>query len=259
MTASDPEPGLRTDRQRLGAPVRHLGTVGSTMDEAAAWAREGAPHGAVVTAVAQHQGRGRLGRTWADAPGESLLATVVLRPDLPADRLGLVPLAGGLAVAEALDAAGVRADVKWPNDVRVGRKKVAGVLAEATWTDGIPTVLLGVGVNVGQASFPGDLEASATSLLRTTGRSVSPRSLLRPLLDRLAAHLDTARVAPARLIAAVEARLEPSDTVDVWDPPTGRRLASGRVIGLAPDGALRLDTGSGERRLHAGEVTLSSP
>ena len=84
----------------LGTPIRHLASVASTMDEAARWAAEGAPDGAVVVAERQHGGRGRHGRVWASAPGQSLLLTVVLRPSLPAERIGLIPLAAGLAVAE---------------------------------------------------------------------------------------------------------------------------------------------------------------
>lgn len=230
------------------------------MTEAARWAAEGAPHGALVSAEAQHRGRGRHGRRWQSAPGESLLLTLVLRPDLEARRLGLVPLAAGLAVAEALDAFGVRAALKWPNDVRVGGRKLAGVLAESSKPRGEALVLLGIGVNVAQTSFPDDLEDAATSIRLVTGRPVAADSVLDSVLERLSAHLGSLSTAPARVLEAVEQRLERTkQPVDLRDPMTGRRIERGRIVGVAADGGLRLDTADGERVAYAGEVTLAAP
>ena len=241
---------------RLGAPARHLGTVGSTMTEAAAWAADGAPHGAVVTAEHQTAGRGRHGRAWTAAPGESLLFTVVLRPSLAPSQLGLVALAAGLGVAEAVSEWGVGARVKWPNDVRVGGRKLAGVLAEARHGPGGPVVLLGVGLNVRQSGFPGGL--AATSVWLETGDAVAPRALLSPALAAVGRQLDAAHDAPARLVAAVEAHMEGlGQAMTVRDPATGAALASGRALGLAEDGALRLATAAGEQAVYAGETTLS--
>jgi len=240
----------------LGSPARHLGTVGSTMDEAARWASEGAPHGALVVAEAQAAGRGRHGRTWAGAPGQSLLFTLVLHPTLPPDRAGLVPLAAGVAVAEAVAGLGVEATLKWPNDVRVGGRKLAGVLVEAR----ARRVLVGVGMNVGQAGFPPEIAEAATSLRLETGQPVDRLAPLSPILERLAERLAEAETQPAALIAAVAARMEGlGSTVDVRDPATGQPLHRGIVLGLAPDGALRLAAEAGEVAVYAGEVTLAPP
>lgn len=245
--AREPDPRL----------VRHLGVVGSTMAEAADWAAAGAPHGAVVTAEGQRVGRGRHGRRWEDEPGDSLLMTVVLRPELPVERLGLIPLAAGLAVAEGLDPFGVQASVKWPNDVRVGGRKLAGVLAESR--AGGRLVLLGVGVNVAQAAFPKALAETATSLRQATGRVIDRLAPLAPILDQLDRRLADATARPARLVAAVEARLDTlGREVTVRDPSTGNVLAQGTALGLAPSGALRLATAAGERAVSAGEVTLGA-
>lgn len=242
----------------LGHPARHLDEVPSTMAEAGAWAAEGAPHGALVVASHQTAGRGRLGRTWSAAPGESLMLTLVLRPALAPEHTGLLALAAGLAVAEAVEPFGVWADVKWPNDVRVGGKKLAGVLAEAAWTGGALVVLLGIGLNVEQAAFPADLADRATSLHRVTGRPVDRLAPLAPLLDCLAARLGDAEDAPDRLVRDVEARLEGRGTeVLVGFPGTDRPPVAGRVLGLAAGGALRLGTEAGEMALRAGEVTLA--
>ncbi|MGB3544139.1 biotin--[acetyl-CoA-carboxylase] ligase [Rubrivirga sp.] len=240
----------------LGTPSRHLEAVDSTMTEAARWGADGAPHGAVVTAQAQRHGRGRHGRVWQSEPSQNLLFTVVLRPDLEADRLGLIPLAAGLAVAEAVAAFGVTASLKWPNDVRVNGQKLAGVLAESSRSASGAVVLLGVGLNVTQTSFP-DLEG-ATSLRMITGRHLAPLSVLDPILDRLTIHLDALSSGPSDVTSAVDQRLErPESPVEVRDPATGDVSTRGRILGLAPDGGLRLDTDTGERVVYAGEVTLS--
>ena len=251
----------------LGHPARHLDAVGSTMTEAAAWADAGAPHGALVVAEHQRAGRGRWGRAWADEPGQSLMLSVVLRPapagvalGLDGGGVGLVPLAAGLALAEALDAFGVAASVKWPNDVRQGGRKLAGVLAEASWAGRRPVVVLGVGLNVEQAAFPGALADVATSVRLVTGRPVERLAPLAPFLRRLARRLADAEARPARLVADVEGRLEGrGDGVAVGFPGTERAPVEGRVVGLDATGALRLQTGAGERVVHAGEVTLAVP
>lgn len=226
------------------------------MTEAAAWAASGAPHGALVTAEHQTSGRGRHGRTWAAEPGESLLFTVVLRPTLEASRLGLVALAAGLGVAEAAAEWGVDARLKWPNDVRAGGLKLAGVLAEAVHGAGGPVVLLGVGLNVCQSAFPDGL--AATSVWLETREPVEPRDLLPSVLAAIERQLDAVHRTPAQLLDAVAARMEGiGHTVTVRDPVTGTVLADGRALGLAADGALRVSTDAGERAVYAGEATLS--
>ncbi|HEX8385357.1 MAG TPA: biotin--[acetyl-CoA-carboxylase] ligase [Rubricoccaceae bacterium] len=250
----------------LGHPSRHLAAVGSTMTEAAAWAAAGAPHGAVVVAAEQTAGRGRHGRAWTAAPGESRLVSVVLRPALAPERLALVGLAAGLAAAEAADTFGADARLKWPNDVLApgadgALAKLAGVLAEASWTgpsaaDGRTAVVLGLGLNVRQTAFPDGL--AATSLRITTGRDLDRLAPLGPFLERLAERLAEAERAPDTLLAAVEARLvgvgEPRS---VRFPGTERAPVVGVVLGLAGDGALRLGTSTGALSVHAGEVTLA--
>ncbi|MEL6615689.1 MAG: biotin--[acetyl-CoA-carboxylase] ligase, partial [Bacteroidota bacterium] len=177
----------RLQTVRLGRPHRHLPSVGSTQAEAAEWAASGAKSGALVTADHQTTGRGRLGREWADEPGRDLALSLVLRPSLPADRLGLVPLAAGLAVVDALDSRVREVALKWPNDVLVAGRKIAGVLAETTWrTCGSggqsPTVLLGIGVNVNRRAFPDALADRATSLVLASGDEHDRAALLADLL-----------------------------------------------------------------------------
>jgi BirA family biotin operon repressor/biotin-[acetyl-CoA-carboxylase] ligase len=175
---------------RLRGPLRAYRSVPSTQALARAWAeagpRDGAPEGAVVLADHQTEGRGRRGRAWTAPPGAALLFSLVLRPALPASRWSEIPLAAGCAVAEALEtAAGVDARLKWPNDVLVGGRKLAGILAEAA-AGASPLVILGVGVNVsqGDGDWPPHLDGRARSLA-SLGASVTRVALLTEILERL--------------------------------------------------------------------------
>lgn len=161
--------------------VRVLDDVDSTnrvvLDEAAT----GVAEGLVVVAEHQRAGRGRLGRTWVAPPGGSLLVSVLLRSDLRAERLHLVTMAAGLAVAEAVSVtAGIDAVLKWPNDVLVVDRKVAGILVEAdVAADGMSrSVVLGAGVNVNWDRVPEEIAAIATACNLEAGRTVSRADVL---------------------------------------------------------------------------------
>lgn len=148
-----------------------------------------APEGAVAAADHQTEGRGRLGRRWEDAPGTSLLFSVLLRPAVAVERLPELTVVAAEACAEAIaDVAGVACAVKEPNDVLVGGRKVAGVLGEAS--EG--RVVLGIGVNANQtaAQLPSEARLPPTSLRVETGASVDRAVLLATLLERLEARYD---------------------------------------------------------------------
>jgi BirA family biotin operon repressor/biotin-[acetyl-CoA-carboxylase] ligase len=171
---------------RLTGPLRAYASVASTQTLARSWAEAGAAEGAVVLADHQTVGRGRRGRAWTAPPGTALLFSVVLRPPLPVARWPEIPLAAGCAVAEALEgAAGVAASLKWPNDVLVAGRKLAGILAEAV-AGAPPLVVLGIGVNVSQreTDWPPDLAARAQSLAGLAA-PVTRRELLTAVLARL--------------------------------------------------------------------------
>jgi BirA family biotin operon repressor/biotin-[acetyl-CoA-carboxylase] ligase len=165
--------------------VVRVGRVDSTQTVAFALAAGGAPAGTVVIADSQAAGRGRRGHVWLDEPGASLLASVVLRPRLSPARVPLLSLAVGVAVAEALQAvAGVAARLKWPNDVLVGGRKIAGILLESRLGPAV-LVVAGIGVNLAQRTFPPPLDGSATSVALETGAPVDRDRLLAALLDAL--------------------------------------------------------------------------
>lgn len=177
------------ERAPLTFTVIALDVTDSTQSEVQRRAMAGAPEGTVVTARHQRAGRGQRGHEWWDAPGQSLLCSVLLRPDGPPATVAQLSLVGGLAVAEALAAsAGVSPRIRWPNDLLVDGRKVCGILAEAATAGGrVEHVILGIGVNLHQAAFPAALAERATSLRLLTGRGPEGPVLLAAILERLGA------------------------------------------------------------------------
>jgi BirA family biotin operon repressor/biotin-[acetyl-CoA-carboxylase] ligase len=226
--------------RRLGLPRLHVRATDSTSDRARALALAGAPDGTLVTASAQSAGRGRQGRTWSAPPGRALLASIVLR-DVPA----LLTLASAVAVA---DVVGPAAAIKWPNDVLLGGRKVAGILAEGRPQEG--WAVLGIGINV--AVRPEDLPPELAA--RAGGLGLSPADV-EPVLAALLAALE-ARLAQdsAPILAAYRER----------DALLGRevRWREGRGVAAGVDGLGRLLVelpGGGGVALDAGEVHLAPP
>ena len=178
MSDLAPEVVVPRLRGRLGRPYTFVARCASTQALLPPDAREGA----VVAADEQTAGRGRLGRRWHAPPGEGLLFSLSLRPDAPADRLPeLTPLAAR-AVADAIrEMTGREADVKFPNDVLLAGRKVAGILGEAR--DGRVVLGVGVNVNVPPGALPGAVDTPATSLLVETGLPTDRGALLAEVLD----------------------------------------------------------------------------
>lgn len=238
--------------------VAFFETIGSTNDEMATWAAEGAPDCSLAAANEQTAGRGRSGRGWFTPPGAGLAFSVLLRPEgLPDAAATLAAGLGALAVAEALEEiGGLKAQIKWPNDVLLNGKKVSGVLAEANWEgEVLRSLILGIGVNVTPGSVPPPefLSLPATCVEAAAGRPVAPAALLRAILAGLLAWRP--RLGTPEFIAAWEARLAYRDQpVRVI---SGAEELHGTLLGLATDGRLRLLGETGETRLAvAGEIRL---
>jgi BirA family transcriptional regulator, biotin operon repressor / biotin---[acetyl-CoA-carboxylase] ligase len=175
-----PEAVLPRLRGRLGRPYKHVGSTPSTQ----LLLKPEAPEGAVVVAEAQTAGRGRLGRRWFAPAGTSLLCSLQLRPASPTERLPELTGVAARACAEAIaGVTGLEPELKFPNDVLVGGRKVAGILAEAREE----RVVLGIGINVNvpASELPEDVAHPATSLLAETGRELDRAELLAELLVRL--------------------------------------------------------------------------
>jgi BirA family biotin operon repressor/biotin-[acetyl-CoA-carboxylase] ligase len=153
------------------------------MTEASRLAREGAAHGTVVVAEEQTAGLGRMGRSWTSEPEVGIYCSVVLRLPLPQAQLPIVSLLLGLATAEGIQSStGIACDLRWPNDVLVGGRKVAGVLAHLTEN----CIIAGIGINVNNTSFDPNLRTPATSLLLAGNREISRETVLLKLLESLA-------------------------------------------------------------------------
>jgi len=229
--------------------IVRLGVVSSTQAVAFELAERGASDGTVVVADTQTAGRGRQGRRWCDEPGDSLLASIVVRPHLRVRDLPKLSLASAVAVAEALGTAtGLAVRLKWPNDVLVDGRKLAGILLESRII-AAPIVVVGVGINLRQATFPAALSAIATSVRLAGGRPVEREAMLDALLaafDAWRERLEREGFAPLR------ARwLELAETI-------GRRVTVGEHAGVAVDldreGALVLDDAGSRHRVVAGEL-----
>lgn len=239
---------------RLGPFAGHLlwyDTVRSTSDVAAALAERGAAEGSVVAANAQTAGRGRHGRRWVSPSGAGLYLSAVLRPSRAA--VPVLTIAAGVAVADAIQAAtGLDVAVKWPNDVYVGERKLAGVLAEAA--DRLTYVILGIGINVLAAAYPPEIAARATSLEEELGRPVDRGLLLAECLAALARRYDDLQGGRT------------DDIVDAWRRRAARTMGrrvrwdacgtttEGVAENIDATGALIVRTSAGVVTITAGEV-----
>jgi BirA family biotin operon repressor/biotin-[acetyl-CoA-carboxylase] ligase len=223
----------------LGRPRLHLRLAGSTNERARELAATGAPHGTLVTASEQTAGRGRQGRTWTAPAGRALLCSLIVR-----EPPRLLPLAAGVAVA---DVVGERALLKWPNDVLVDGRKVAGILVEGRPAESWAVVGIGLNVALSEDDFPAELRGRAGTL------GLDPAAIeptLAALLSALERWIDAA---PDELLSAVRAR----DAL--FGEPVRWAQGTGRGAGIDPGGKLIVTTADGEVTLDAGEVHLERP
>jgi BirA family transcriptional regulator, biotin operon repressor / biotin---[acetyl-CoA-carboxylase] ligase len=242
------------------AEIRWYPETDSTNRELIDLARAGAPEGLVVAADHQRAGRGRLGRRWEAPPGRNLLVSILLRPSVPVEQLHLCTAVVALAAASACArGSGLEPSLKWPNDLVVGERKLAGILAESTQG----AVVVGIGVNVGwpapagdasEPEVPPELEATATSLWRETGGRVDPRELLGLMLDDLEPRLVD--------LASAEGRLRQGAQYRRRCTTLGRRVrveldgetVTGAAADVSPEGHLIVDVGACLRTVTAGDV-----
>ena len=240
------EPNLRSSD--APALVR-LPVTDSTQRVAFELAERGTPDRTVVVADTQTAGRGRRGRHWADEPNASLLASIVVRPRLALRDLPKLSLATAVAVADALAAiTGLAVRLKWPNDLVIGGRKIAGILLECRIaTEAL--VVVGVGVNLGQHRFPHELAGAATSVRLETGRAVERDAMLDAVLvafDAWRARLEHEGFAPIR-----ERWLALADTIGRRVTVDGRQ---GVAVDLDGDGALVIRGAAGVQHVVTGEV-----
>jgi BirA family biotin operon repressor/biotin-[acetyl-CoA-carboxylase] ligase len=230
----------------LGDPLYFTSVIGSTNQRAAELAAAGCPHGTLVVAEEQTAGRGRGGKRWWTTAGSGLAFSLVLRPKslAPPEARALTAL-GTMAVVKAIEGLGAEAMIKWPNDVLVNGRKLAGILVEISWLgEDVDQVVLGIGINVKPESVPKDvpLDYPATYLEAAVGGKVSRAPLLRSVLEGVARwwpelSADAFREAWERRLAFRGEQVE----VEV-----AGEIVLGKLLGLTPDGKLHLEGLQGE-------------
>lgn len=269
------QPSLEAILSDLNLPsIRYFPTIDSTNTEASRWIDGGAPNLALVVADQQTSGRGRAGRRWVSSPGGGLaFSLALLSPPLDRSLLPRLTGLGALAVQQVLNKKlALSAQIKWPNDVLIDGRKVAGVLVEAFWSgDELQSAILGIGINIALESVsaqnlpPVGLDFPATCVELVTGKPVSRLELLHDILQELLSWLP--RLSLPGFISACESALAYRDQwveVSFGAVPTGAgdsripipsRL--GKVVGLTMDGSLTLLTASGKLIIEAvGDIHL---
>jgi BirA family biotin operon repressor/biotin-[acetyl-CoA-carboxylase] ligase len=244
----------------VGRDIRVFEETTSTNDVIEKLARDGVKEGAVVFAESQTKGRGRLGRKWMSPTHKGLWFSVLLRPDLRPQETTQLTVASAIALHRAIKTVtGLSAEIKWPNDLLVGGKKVVGILTEmSAEVDRVRHVILGIGVDVNQDAnaFPAELRKTATSLKIESGREISRAELATEIMREL--DLDYARICGGKF----------SQVADEWETlcatigkkvsvQMGSRLIRGCAEALDDDGALLVRTEHGHlERVIGGDVTL---
>lgn len=244
---------LRGAAQHFPDPYRLLirESVASTNDELQQLGNKGAEDGLVLLALHQSAGRGRRGATWFSSTDDALAFSVLLRPTEPKALWSRLALATGLAVAEAAESFGCNAGIKWPNDVWIDGRKVAGILVEA----GHDFVVIGIGINVNTSTFPEEIQHLATSLHLANGRPMLRSEVLSAIIQRLAVRRQQINHEFGELLDAVRQRCVLSGH------QVSMRTAQGSLTGIidriGDGGELRLQTASGIQSLiQADEIRI---
>jgi len=249
------------DCQRVGSQVRCFSETDSTNLQACRYGDEGAVDGLVVIADRQNAGKGRMGRRWESPGGVNLYASILLRPEILPFEAPKLTFLSAVAVCRAIKrCSGLKATVKWPNDVLLNGSKVAGLLNEmSSETDRVNYVVLGIGVNLNMSAeqFPDDLRYPATSLVLTLGQPVSRLEFTRALLQEIdELYLLYLEQGSAPIMAAWGGHCD----------MVGKRVQvdcsnlqiAGTMIGLGEDGALLVQTDAGKiESIYAGDVRLA--
>ncbi|HEV2437649.1 MAG TPA: biotin--[acetyl-CoA-carboxylase] ligase [Verrucomicrobiae bacterium] len=244
----------------IGRDIRVFEQTTSTNDVVEKLARDGVKEGVVVFAESQTRGRGRLGRKWISPAYKGLWFSILLRPELRPQEATQLTVASATALCRAIRAeTGLNPEIKWPNDVWVNGKKVAGVLTElSAELDRVKHVILGIGVdvNLGAGEFPADLRQQATSLKIEAGRAISRADLAAAILREL--DQDYLRVCGGRFTQVADEWEAHCQTIgrDVTIQ-IGHRRIQGRAESLGESGELLLRTEHGHlERISGGDVTL---
>lgn len=259
MTLNSEVLNRRLPIKGLGQPLYFFTSIGSTNDYAKELAQEGAPQGTLVVADEQTAGRGRAGRSWSTPPGTALAMSLLVRPDsLRPDKSACLNGVGALAVAEAIRRRGGEPKIKWPNDVLIAGRKTAGILVETHWQQQhLQSAVIGIGVNVHAGSAPADenVDYPAVDLETALDADVDRTDLLVDILEGLARWLG--EVDRPSLVSVWERYLFGlGQEVNVEGQ---RETTVGELVGLTPEGHLRLRLSDGQVRSVGTEIRQVRP
>ena len=256
LTPSEVKPLLKT--KQLGRVIHYFRTIDSTNSKAYQLALEGAKEGELVVAESQQRGRGRLGRHWFSPPFLNLYLSLILRPNIPPQQASLITLMAAVATGDAIQKfTGLVPLIKWPNDILLRDRKVAGLLNEIhSEMDRIHFVILGIGVNlnVEEKNFPKEVRTQATSLKKEMGQTISRKVFLKILLQELEGWYTLFLTKGGAAI--LEAWRERAKIKGRWIQVNSfKESLAGVAVDVDSDGALILETENGRReRVVAGDV-----
>lgn len=242
--------------------IRHFSAIGSTNTAAMQAAMQGAPEGSIFLAEEQLAGRGRGGHSWHSQAGAGIYMSVILRPKVEAPAALALSLIAGIAVHDAIsEVCGVNPDLRWPNDVLIGPKKVAGILTESSADmQRLHHAVVGLGINVNQTDFPSEISAQATSLRLETGRECQREELVIALLESLDLRYRALSSEPVSAVGDIIRDFESRSSFvrDTWIEVHERDAAEpqycGKTVGLDARGFLQIKTDSGVRTLLSGGI-----
>ena len=241
----------------LSIKTLHYESLPSTNTEVARLAAAGAAEGLSIVADEQTAGRGRLQRTWSSPKGAGLYFSILLRPEIPLHSWPLITFMAALATGDALNnAAGLQAEIKWPNDLLAGERKICGILSETVDTPDGRAVVVGIGINLTAEAYPPELAGVATSVQEQTARRPDKLHLLESLQKAIADWYEQ-MLAPDGSAKILNTWIDRSSYANgrLVDVVNGNETFRGITRGVEQDGALRVETGSNEIRVvRAGDV-----
>lgn len=255
LTERELRKGLKT--KTFGNKIYTFQTIDSTNNCAKAVANVGAAEGIVVIAEEQTAGKGRLGRSWQANPGENLTFSLLLRPQVPPEAINLLPLYVAVAVAQAIErTTNLKVECKWPNDLLINKKKVAGILIEGSMQQNtVEYIVIGLGINVNQTQFPKELLQKATSLRLESNHEIDRVKLFKEIILSLEANYKPS--VDTRFQSVVPFWLDHATMINkpIVVSEQGN-VITGIVKGLSKEGGLILQTKETEKTLFAGDVTI---
>lgn len=239
--------------------VHYFDVLDSTNNYAKKLLRESPVDGTLVVAEEQTGGRGRMGREWKSEKGKNLTFSLSMKTAVPTDRLGIISITAGLAVAEAITTLTELAPLcKWPNDIILNGRKVCGILSESLLTsDNPPAVVIGIGINVNQTDFPPELHRTATSLAIEAGKAFERLNVLRAILSSFGKWFTFLEVGESEAILAKWEEHSFLRGKEITIDHNGK-LVKGIAGTIDPDGSLYIHTDGQDMKVFAGDITAKS-